>query len=175
MSLNIALLETSFDRIQPEALAFSDCFYRHLFANNPELLPMFADTNLEVQEKKLVASLALIVENLHNPEALTEALHGLGAYHATKGTLKEHYPLVGKALLQAFADFLQDDWTPELQAAWTEAYHLIVEIMLVGAEYPEAYLGGELTFYEWLDLYGEASPRLRALVSKTTHFQYGAS
>ncbi|MEM7648488.1 MAG: globin family protein [Cyanobacteria bacterium P01_A01_bin.70] len=174
MTDQIRLLEDSFDKIKPNAMAFSDCFHRHLFANNPEVKLMFADVSLELQEKKLVASLALIVENLHNPDALTHALEALGAYHVDKGTMVEHYPLVGRALLQAFEDFLGEDWTPETAAAWVGAYRTISDIMLAGAEHPNDFLNGELTFYEWLDLYGESSPTLHKLVESTTHFKYGA-
>lgn len=173
MSDRLRLLEDSFAKIKPNAMAFSECFHRHLFTNHPEVKPMFDEVSLELQEKKLVASLALIVENLHNPEALAHALQGLGAYHVTKGTLPEHYPYIGKALLQAFEEHLGEDWTDEVAQAWMGAYKTISDIMLAGAEQPEEYLKGELTFYEWLDLYGESSPTLRRLVESTTHFKYG--
>ncbi|MEO1094155.1 MAG: globin family protein [Cyanobacteria bacterium J06638_28] len=174
MSDKLRLLEDSFAKIKPNAMAFSECFHRHLFANHPEVKPMFDEVSLELQEKKLVASLALIVENLHNPEALAHALQALGAYHVTKGTLPEQYPHIGQALLQAFEEYLGQDWTDEVAQAWMGAYKTISDIMLSGAEQPEEYLNGELTFYEWLDLYGESSPTLRQLVEATTHFKYGA-
>ncbi|MGB3615342.1 MAG: globin family protein [Elainellaceae cyanobacterium] len=170
---NIELIEASFEKIKPSAIAFSNSFYQHLFRNNPALKPMFAEVSPELQQKKLVASLALIVENLHNPSALARALQGLGAYHVTKGTENNHYPKVGEALLQALREYLKDDWTPELAQAWLEAYQLIASIMLEGAQYPDAHLKGELTFYEWHDLYGEMSPTFRKLIADSTHFKYG--
>ncbi len=169
----LALIENSFEKVKPNAIAFSGSFYGHLFENNPELKPMFADVSPELQQKKLVASLALIVENLHNTHALSQALQGLGAHHVTKGTEKDHYPMVGQALLQALKDYLGEGWTPELAEAWLQAYQLISSIMIEGAHNPEAHLKGELTFYEWLDLYGEVSPSFRELIDSTTHFKYG--
>ncbi len=174
MSNAIALIEESFEKIKPIATEFSDHFYQLWFKTNPEILPLFEEVSLELQEKKLVASLALVVENLHNPDALTHALQSLGAYHVTKGTLAEHYPQVGSALLQTFEKFLGSDWTPELAQAWMDAYKMISTIMLDGAEHPDDYLNGELTFYEWLDLYGESDPSLHRLVDSITHFKYGA-
>lgn len=173
MADTLDLIERSFEKIKPNAIAFSNCFYQHLFQNSPELKPMFAEVSPELQQKKLVASLALIVENLHNPSALSHALQGLGAHHVTKGTEKDHYPLVGQALLQALKDYLGEDWTAEVADAWLKAYQLISNIMLEGTHHPEAHLKGELTFYEWLDLYGEMSPSFRELVKSTTHFKYG--
>lgn len=172
MILNIKLLETSFNQIKPDAIKFSASFYHKLFTYHPELEPLFAQTTLAAQEKKLIASLALIVENLHNPQELANALKSLGAYHREIGTLPEHYPQIGQALIETFAEYLDRDWNQTVEQAWLEAYSLISEIMLAGAEDPNTYLGGELTFYDWLDLYGESSPRVKEMVANTTHFEY---
>lgn len=174
MPLEIQLLEDSFAEVEPQAEAFSASFYKNLFRANPSVQELFAKTSLEAQEKKLIASLALIVENLRNPEALQRALESLGVYHVKTGTLTKHYPLVGNALLETSADFLGDRWTSAKAQAWLNAYNLICEMMLQGAEHPERYLDGELTFYEWLDLYGESSPALQRLIASLTHYQYRA-
>lgn len=172
MTLNIDLLENSFDRVKHDAVEFSASFYHKLFDYHPELKPLFANTDLAAQEKKLIVSLAIIVENLRNPEQLSMALKSLGAYHQQVGTMKEHYPFVGQALVETFAEYLGDLWHLDTHQAWLNAYSLITEIMLEGAKNPEAYLGGELTFYEWLDLYGESSPEVRKAIASTTHFEY---
>ena len=172
MSLDIKLLETSFNQIRPRAVEFSASFYQKLFVYHPELKPLFEKTDLVAQEKKLIASLALIVENLHNPEELTLALKSLGAYHHEIGTLPEHYPYVGQALIETFAEYLDRDWNQKVEQAWLDAYNLITEIMLAGAKNPHAYLDGELTFYDWLDLYGESSPKVKEMIANTTHFEY---
>lgn len=172
MNLNIRLLETSFAKVKPQILAFSASFYHNLFTVYPELKPLFIKADLAAQEKKLIASLAIIVENLRNPEELTLALKSLGAYHHELGTLREHYPLVGQALIETFAKYLGSEWDIATENAWLDAYNFISEVMLQGAQNPEAYLGGELTFYEWLDLYGESSQEIAQMISSTTHFKY---
>ena len=172
MNLDIQLLESSFDKIRNRATKFSASFYVRLFAMHPELKPMFKNVDIVAQEKKLVSSLAIIVENLRNPEELTRALKSLGAYHHEVGTMQEHYPFVGQALIETFADYLGEDWNTKTEQAWLEAYNLISEIMLEGAKNPDAYLGGELTFYDWLDLYGESSPAVKDAIANSTHFQY---
>lgn len=172
MSLDVKLLETSFAQIQPCILQFSANFYNNLFTLYPELKPLFIKADLAVQEKKLIASLAIIVENLRNPSELTVALKSLGAYHHELGTLKKHYPFVGQALIETFASCLGSQWNVATETAWLNAYNFISEVMLQEAQNPDAYLGGELTFYEWLDLYGESSPLLKQTISNTTHFKY---
>ena len=172
MTLNAKLLESSFDRVRNKTAEFSASFYHKLFTYHPELKPLFANADLIAQEKKLIASLAIIVENIRNPEQLTMALKSLGAYHVEVGTMKEHYPMVGQALIETFAEYLGDEWNLAVKDSWLSAYNLITNIMLEGAQNPAAYLGGELTFYEWLDLYGESSPKIRRTIANTTHFKY---
>ncbi len=172
MALNIERLESSFDKIRPRALEFSASFYQSLFEHYPQLKKMFKQVDRAAMEKKLIASLALIVENLRNPEELTHALKSLGARHAQIGTVPEHYPMIGEILIHTFSQYLGTYWTPELAAAWLDAYNLIAALMLSGAETPEEFLNGELTFYEWLDLYGESSSKVRKMIASETHFHY---
>ena len=170
--LNIRLLEASFTKIKPNLSGFSATFYNNLFAFHPELKPLFAKADLAAQEKKLITSLAIIIENLRNPQELTLALKSLGAYHHEVGTIAEHYPFVGQALIETFAGYLGDEWNIKTEQAWLDAYNFIAEVMLEGAKNPGAYLGGELTFYEWLDLYGESSPGIKKAIADTTRFKY---
>ena len=170
--MNIELLEMSFGQISDRAIAFSESFYEALFRHHPELKPMFAEVSLEAQEKKLIFSLAAIVENLRNPEVSRRALLSLGARHVQVGTLKEHYPLVGQALLETFEAYLGKDWTPEVASAWLEAYDAIAATMLEGAKHPEEYLEPELTFYDWIDLYGESSPKVKKTIANLTDYHY---
>lgn len=171
--MDIALLETSFEQVKPQAIAFSASFYETLFRLSPQLKPMFANTSPQAQEKKLIFSLAAIVDNLRNPEILGPALASLGARHLEVGTMEEHYPLVGHALLDTFAEYLGDSWTPELADAWLTAYEAIAATMLDGTKNPEQHLEPELTFYDWIDLYGEENSQLKAAIANLTQHQYG--
>ncbi|MEM9538153.1 MAG: globin family protein [Cyanobacteria bacterium P01_E01_bin.42] len=129
------LLETSFEKIKPQADEFVNSFYANLFTANPEAKPLFSHTDMAGQKKKLLASLVLVVENVRKPDVLTESLKGLGSRHVKYGALPEHYPLVGNALLATFEQYLGMDWTEEVKQAWVKAYGVITEIMLSGADY----------------------------------------
>lgn len=132
---SIELLETSFEKIKPQADEFVSSFYENLFSANPEAKPLFASTDMASQKKKLLGSLVLVVENLRKPDKLSEALKGLGARHVKYGALPEHYPLVGNALLTTFEQYLGSDWTAEVKQAWVDAYGTITTLMLEGADY----------------------------------------
>lgn len=101
MSLNVDLLKSSFRGLKAEQAEFSALFYRNLFADYPEVQPLFAHTNMQEQPKKLFASLVLVVENLAKPEALTHPLHSMGTRHLKYGVYPKHYPMVGGALLKS--------------------------------------------------------------------------
>ena len=137
MSLNVDLLERSFALVKGNGEEFSSQFYATLFQDHPAVQPLFANTHLKTQGDKLFASLVLVVDNLRNPEALENALKGLGTRHVKYGALPQHYPLVGASLLKTFAASLAPtDWTPEVQQAWVDAYGAVTQLMLEGADYP---------------------------------------
>jgi len=136
-ALQVELLERSFEQVKPHADEFVGSFYENLFTDYPDAKPLFAHSNMNEQGKKLLTSLVFVVENLRNPDALSDALKGLGARHVKYGALPEHYPLVGNSLLKTFEQYLQGDWTPEVKGAWVNAYGLITEVMLDGADYAQ--------------------------------------
>lgn len=136
-TLQVQLLENSFEKVKPYGSEFADSFYNNLFTMYPEAKPLFAHTNMAEQKKKLLSSLVLVVENLRNPETLQDSLQGLGARHVQYGALPEHYPLVGSALLTTFEQYLKKEWTESVKQAWVDAYDAITKIMLEGADYSE--------------------------------------
>lgn len=138
MTLQVEILESSFEKVKPQANEFVSSFYNHLFTDYPEAQPLFEGTDMEKQGGKLLQSLVLVIENLRKPDALGNALKGLGARHVKYGALPEHYPLVGATLLKTFEQYLGDAWTEEVQTAWVDAYGAITTIMLDGADYSEA-------------------------------------
>ena len=135
--LQVELLESSFELVKPKANNFVASFYTHLFNDYPAAKPLFAHLKMSEQGNKLLASLVFVVENLKKPGVLTEALKGLGARHVKYGALPEHYPWVGNTLLKTFAEYLGEAWTPQTKQAWVDAYGVIAELMLDGADYSQ--------------------------------------
>jgi hemoglobin-like flavoprotein len=133
MSLNVELLEQSFEKVKPRANEFAASFYENLFQLYPEVKPLFTKTDMKNQEKKLLNSLVLVVENLRNPEALEPVLKALGGRHVGYGAIPKYYGPVGEALLLTFEQYLLEDWTPEVKKAWLDAYKAITSLMLKGA------------------------------------------
>lgn len=133
MSLNIEVLEQSFSRVKPHASEFAAKFYQNLFTDYPQVRSLFANTDMQTQENKLMQSLLLVLLNLRYPDAWTGVLKDLGERHVRYDTMQEHYPIVGATLLKTLEFYLGTSWTPEVKQAWSDAYQEIVNIMLQGA------------------------------------------
>jgi len=130
MALQIILLETSFQEIVPESAAFAAMFYDKLLAEFPQTKALFASSNVQEQQKMLLGTLTLLIQNRRKPDVLADALYGLGQCYNTYGVRPEHYPIIGAVLLETFAVFLGERWTPELGGAWAEAYQAICTLIL---------------------------------------------
>ena len=130
MTLQVVILEQSFSRILMQKQAFAQAFYDRLFERFPQVKPLFMNTDMKLQQNKLLGALAMVVSNLRHPEKLVEPLKELGRRHESYHVRPEHYAMVGTILVETLARF-DSEWTLDLQTAWVGAYETIVEQMLV--------------------------------------------
>jgi hemoglobin-like flavoprotein len=128
----IHLLRKSFARVEPQANVAALVFYRRLFEINPALRPLFK-TDIEIQGRKLMDMLGMALSLTEKPGALEKELLNAGARHVRYGTLDEHYPTVGQAMLDMLAEVLGEEFTPATRQAWTEFYVYASDTMKRGA------------------------------------------
>jgi hemoglobin-like flavoprotein len=117
----IALVQTSFERVSPHADRMADLFYDRLFTVTPDIRALFPQ-DLGEQKRKLMAMLGTTITNLHQIYSVMPAVRELGKRHVGYGVTTSHYALVGGALLWTIEKELGPDFTPEVRAAWTEVY-----------------------------------------------------
>ncbi len=129
-SLDIALLEKTFAALVPQGEALVKRFYEELFDRYPDVKPMFDNTTVADQEKKLLTALQLVVNSLCKPEVLANALAHLGSTHHEYGVRPEHYTAVAETLLDVMAEFAGELWTDDVHAAWYEALNTVATTML---------------------------------------------
>jgi hemoglobin-like flavoprotein len=134
MNLNLDALETSFDHIAPRGDELMDVFYARLFAAAPSVKPLFAGTDLKRQKAMLLAALVLLRRSLRDLDSVTPALRELGARHVRYGAQPAHYPVIGQVLISSMAHVAGDAWTAEYEQAWTEAFAIVADVMLQGAQ-----------------------------------------
>jgi hemoglobin-like flavoprotein len=135
MALNAALLRESFEAILFTADRLASVFYRTLFQQYPALEPLFGQTGLEEQKRKLIRALRLIVLNTERPIALHAYLGGLGQMHVAYGVELGDYPAVRECLLAALAE-VSDTWGIEVEKAWAEALDHVIDLMRAGGHRP---------------------------------------
>lgn len=124
----VELVESSFAKVKPIAEKAGELFYQRLFEQNPELRHLFSG-DMEEQQRKLMATLAVAVEGLRRPETIIPTVQQLGRAHAGYGVKEEHYALVGEALLWTLKQGLGEDFTLPVRRAWEEAFAYLSGIM----------------------------------------------
>ncbi len=102
--LNVAVLEQSFNALTPHGAAITRRFYEVLFAQFPAVEPLFANTTIDEQYRKLWAALKLVVSVLRKPEELMTTLVKLRQRHAQIGAKAEYYPAMAETLLGVMQD-----------------------------------------------------------------------
>jgi hemoglobin-like flavoprotein len=128
----VKLVQESFAKVAPISDAAAVLFYDRLFETAPSVRGLFPD-DLAEQRKKLMATLAVVVNGLSNLSLVLPAASALAKRHVGYGAKPEHYPVVGAALLWTMEKGLGDAWTPELAAAWTAAYGTLSGYMIAEA------------------------------------------
>ena len=131
------LLEESFAALSPQGAELAARFYERLFDEYPHLTPLFEGISIKGQQKKLLASLVLLVQNLHKPEVFKDYLTGLGARHVHYSVTAEQYPMVAENLLAVMEEFAGELWTDEVEQAWANTLNTVAEIMLDAYESTE--------------------------------------
>lgn len=124
----IDLVRAQFDRIGRDADGFARDFYDALFSLAPLVRAMFRGPMPE-QRTKLLRMLALLVSQLHSPEAMAAPLAALGERHRGYGVLSLDYDKVGDALMRALHKHLGDDFNEATRIAWGKAYFFIASSM----------------------------------------------
>ena len=125
----IKLVQDSFSKVAPISEQAAVIFYDRLFEVAPTVRAMFPDDMTE-QRKKLMATLAIVVNGLNNLDAILPAASALAKRHVSYGAEAAHYPVVGQALLWTLEQGLGPSWTPEVAAAWTGAYTTLSGFMI---------------------------------------------
>jgi hemoglobin-like flavoprotein len=122
-------VQDSFAKIAPLSDAAGEIFYERLFMIAPGTRALFPGDMTE-QRAKLMATLAAVVNGLGDLESILPAASALAKRHVAYGVTEAHYGPVGDALLWTLERGLGAGWTPEVAAAWTQAYATLSGFMI---------------------------------------------
>ncbi len=124
-----AIVKSTWSMVVPIADQAAAIFYAKLFELDPGVKPLFANSDMSEQGKKLMQMITIAVNGLDNLEGLIGAVQQLGKRHVGYGVKAEHYDTVGAALLDTLGVGLGDAFTPEAKEAWTVTYTTLATVM----------------------------------------------
>jgi nitric oxide dioxygenase len=133
----VALVQTTWERVVPISDTAADLFYDRLFQQAPAVRPLFPD-DLTEQKRKLMQMVTTVVRSLDRLDRVAAAIQALGRRHAAYGAQPAHYDVVGATLLWTLEQGLGNAWTGDAEAAWAAAYGVLADTMLQAAQTADA-------------------------------------
>jgi hemoglobin-like flavoprotein len=128
----IALVQSSFERLGPDLPVVTARFYEELFQRDPALRPLFT-TDMAEQRVKFAQKLTEIVRSIPRLGELLVHTRALGARHVGYGVRATDYQTVGDSLIAALASVLGEEFDDATREAWVLAFNIVAETMLEGA------------------------------------------
>ncbi|MGI5180276.1 globin domain-containing protein [Dactylosporangium sp. CA-152071] len=127
------LLKESWSLVEEQQDKLASYFYARMFLNQPQLRDLFP-VQMDVQRSRLLGAIVTAVQTVDDPDTFDEYLRSLGRDHRKFHVRPEHYDVICEALMEGMRTFAGDQWTHEFDQAWRDAYAVIAEKMIAGAE-----------------------------------------
>jgi len=107
-------------------------FYERMFQGNPEVKAFFNQAHQHTggQQRALAGAICAYFTHIENPVVLMPAVELIAQKHCSLGIKAEHYPIVGKHLLDAIKDVMGDGATEEIINAVAEAYGFLADLFI---------------------------------------------
>jgi nitric oxide dioxygenase len=125
-------IDASVSVLRAHGVAITTTFYKNIFAEIPALTNLFNMGNQAngAQQQSLASAVFAYAANIGSPDKLGPVIERIVHKHVSVGVRAEHYPIVGRHLLGAIAQTLGEAATPELLAAWAEAYGALARVFI---------------------------------------------
>ncbi len=128
----ITLVRKTWKMVLPISEKAADIFYKRLFEIDPSTRSLFSG-NMREQGAQLMNMINTAVEGLDKLDTIVPAVQDLGRRHSGYGVLEQDYQTGGSALLWTLRQGLGAEFTPDVKAAWLEAYTLLADVMTQAA------------------------------------------
>lgn len=135
MSLSYAqskLIQGTLPALREHGEQIASIFYATMLYEHPELKNYFNTANQANgrQPRALTSIIIAFAANISHTSELVPKLERVCHKHCSLGIQPDQYAIVGEYLIQAFAQVLGDAMTPDVQAAWTDAYCVLARMMM---------------------------------------------
>ncbi len=127
-----ALVRATVPVLREHGVALTTHFYQRMLSLNPELKHIFnqAHQHSGRQQQALASAVLAYAENIDDPSVLLPVVDKIAHKHTSLGIRAEQYSIVGKHLLASIQEVLGEAATPELVAAWAEAYQSLADLFI---------------------------------------------
>src|SRR5690606_20244227 len=128
----IATVKSTIPLLESAGTVITQHFYERMFRHNPELKNIFNMSNQHSgrQQFALFSAIAAYAKNIETPEVLAAAVERIAQKHTSLNVQADHYQIVGHHLIETLRELAPDAFTPEVEAAWTEAYTFLAGIFI---------------------------------------------
>ena len=129
---HIALVKSTVPILEASGSAITDYFYNRLFTHNPEAQNIFNMSNQASgkQSFALFSAIAAYAKNLDNVEQLLSMVERIAQKHTSLNIQPEHYDLVGHHLIETLRELAPEQFTSDVEEAWTVAYQALAAIFI---------------------------------------------
>ncbi|XZE36439.1 NO-inducible flavohemoprotein [Pirellulaceae bacterium SH501] len=107
-------------------------FYQRMFSGNPEVKAFFNQAHQQSgqQPAALAGAVCAYFQHIDNLAVLKPAIELIAHKHCSLGVQAEHYPIVGKHLVEAIKEVMGDAVTDDVVSAVVEAYGLLAQVCI---------------------------------------------
>jgi nitric oxide dioxygenase len=127
----VAIIKATAPILKEYGNTITTLFYSTMIKENPELNNIFNTTNQanNHQPAALAGSLYAYASYIDDLGVLSPAIEKICQKHVSLYVRPEHYDIVGTYLLRAMGEVLGEALTPEILAAWGEAYWQLANLV----------------------------------------------
>ncbi|MEB3339286.1 globin domain-containing protein [Okeania sp.] len=128
----IDIVKSTAPILKKEGKKITSRMYEIMFEKHPEVKSQF-DMSAQAdgsQPAKLATAVYAYATHIDDLASLKSAVETIAHRHVQTHVQPEQYPVVGECMLEAMKDVLREDATPEVIAAWAEAYQALAEVFI---------------------------------------------
>ncbi|GFO30113.1 neuroglobin-1 [Plakobranchus ocellatus] len=87
------------------------------------------NVQLKSHALRVMGTVDKCINRFHDPAKVKEMLHELGARHVMYNAKVDYMDLIGPQFIWAIEPVLGDNWTPDVEQAWSDLFKFISYIM----------------------------------------------
>ncbi|KAL1900156.1 hypothetical protein Sste5346_002466 [Sporothrix stenoceras] len=126
------LVQDTLPALREHGEQIASMFYATMLTEHPELKNHFNTVNQANgrQPRALTSIIIAFAANISHTSELIPKLERVCHKHCSLGIQPDQYAIVGEYLIKAFKAVLGPSMTPEVQAAWMDAYCVLARMMI---------------------------------------------